>query len=116
MFSEEVLRKIQAVREKYERDLEEILSNIPGAEFPYRTFSGIQVKPLYTPEDLSGVDFIGDISFPGSYPYTRGVFPAGYLSRGIHIRQVTGVGTAEETNKRWKFLLSKGANALSVVP
>ena len=56
------------------------------------------------------IDFLDEISFPGQYPYTRGLFPAGYRTRGLHIRQVTGFGTAEETNERWEFLLSQGAN------
>ena len=59
-----------------------------------------------------------DLSYPGQYPYTRGIFPAGYLSRPgnpFNMRQVTGIGTAEETNKRWKYLFSLGARAVAVV-
>ena len=116
MYDDDVMEKIRAAQEKYEKELEKILSRTPGAGMDRSTFSGLTVKPLYSPKDVGQTDFLGDISFPGQYPYTRGVFPAGYLSRGLHIRQVTGFGTAEETNRRWKFLLSQGANALSVVP
>jgi methylmalonyl-CoA mutase, N-terminal domain len=116
MFDDEILEKLRGVQKKYEDELEKILSRTPGTEVNRTTFSGLTVKPLYTPKDIEKTDFLNDISFPGQYPYTRGVFPAGYLSRGLHIRQVTGFGTAEETNQRWKFLLAQGANALSVVP
>jgi methylmalonyl-CoA mutase N-terminal domain/subunit len=61
------------------------------------------VKPLYTPSDIAGIDLEKDIPYPEQYPYTRGIFPAGYLSRPgnpFNMRQVTGIGTAEETNKR----------------
>lgn len=109
----EALEKAQA---RYEEDVKQILSTVPAADSEHVTFSGTTVKPLYTPLDIRELNFLQDLSFPGQYPYTRGAFTAGYRSRGLHIRQVTGLGTAEETNARWKFLLSKGANALSVVP
>jgi len=115
MCNEDVLKELKILQEKYEEELRRILSKIPDAEKEYVTFSGLTVKPLYTPYDIAKTDFLQDISFPGQYPYTRSVFPAGYLSRRLNIRQVTGVGTAEETNKRWKFLLSHGASALSFV-
>jgi len=116
MFNEDLILELEQIHAKYEKDVQRVLSKIPEAENKHITFSGIPVKLLYSPRDLSGIDFLKDISFPGQYPFTRGVFPAGYLTRGLHIRQVTGFGTAEETNARWKFLLSQGANALSVVP
>ena len=116
LFSKEVVQELEKAREQYDEQVNKILDKIPGAETEYTTFSGTPVKPLYTPKDIEDTDFFQDISFPGQYPYTRGVFPVGYLARGLHIRQVTGFGTAEETNERWKFLLSHGVNALSVVP
>ncbi|MBW1786428.1 MAG: methylmalonyl-CoA mutase [Deltaproteobacteria bacterium] len=115
MFNEELVEELSKAREKYEKEVSEILKRTPDAEEECITFSGVPVKPLYSPEDIQEIDFSREISFPGQYPYTRGAFPAGYRSRGLHIRQVTGFGTAEETNQRWKFLLSKGANALSFV-
>lgn len=116
MFKDELIHELKEIQERYEQEVRQVLSKMPEAEQEHMTFSGIPVKPLYSPRDLAGIDFLEDISFPGQFPYTRGVFPAGYLTRGLHIRQVTGLGTAEETNARWKFLLSQGANALSVVP
>ncbi len=116
MFKEEVIKELGEIQEKYEAEINRVLSKIPGPERSHVTFSGLPVKHLYSPKDIEEIDFINDISFPGQYPYTRGLFPGGYLTRGLHIRQVTGLGTAEETNERWNFLLSQGANALSVVP
>ena len=116
MFKDEVIKELKEIQERYEAETSRALSKIPGTEREHITFSGLAVKPLYSPKDVAEIDFFRDISFPGQYPYTRGLFPAGYLTRGLHIRQVTGFGTAEETNERWKFLISRGANALSVVP
>lgn len=116
MYKDELLNELKEIQEKYEKEVARVLSKVPHAQQEHMTFSGLPVKPLYSPQDIADIDFLKDISFPGQYPYTRGLFPAGYLTRGLHIRQVTGFGTAEETNARWKFLLSQGANALSVVP
>lgn len=116
MFTEELIDQLKEVQKRYESELAGILSKMEVVEKDHTTFSGIRTPRVCTPKDISHIDFFKDITFPGHYPFTRGVFPAGYLSRGLHIRQVTGFGTAEETNQRWKFLLSRGANALSVVP
>ena len=116
MFKDEVIKELKEIQERYETEVNQVLSKIPGAEEEHVTYSGLAVKRLYTPKDLEDTDYLRDISFPGQYPFTRGLFPAGFLTRGLHIRQVTGLGTAEETNERWRFLLSCGANALSVVP
>lgn len=115
LFDNKTMEELAKAQERYEQEVEEILGRIPGAGTEHITFSGTPVKPLYSPADVKEAEFSRDVSFPGQYPYTRGVFPAGYLTRGLHIRQVTGYGTAEETNARWKFLLSQGANALSFV-
>ena len=115
MFQKELLEGLEEATKSYEAELRHILDRSAEARREHITISGLPVKPLYTPVDVAGTEFLKDISFPGQYPCTRGVFAAGYLSRSLHIRQVTGIGTAEETNKRWKFLLSQGANALAVV-
>jgi methylmalonyl-CoA mutase, N-terminal domain len=116
LFDQTVIDEISKAREKYEEELRRIMEKIPGVDFGHVTFSGIPVKPIYTPLDILDIEYLEDIAFPGEYPYARGSFPAGFLARGPNIRQVSGYGTAEETNTRWKFLLSKGATALSVVP
>ena len=115
MFDKEVLHQLQDAARRYEEEVNRILRSVPDSRQECDTISGLQVKPLYTPLDTASIDFLGDISFPGQYPYTRGLFSAGYRTRKPNIRQVAGIGTAEETNQRWKFLLSQGATALSVV-
>ena len=116
MPKDEYIKALKKIQNNYDKDLRSLLNKFPEADRQYITCSGLSVKPLYSPLDVAGIDFLDEISFPGQFPYTRGVFPAGYRTRGLHIRQVTGLGTAEETNERWKFLLSQGANALAVVP
>jgi methylmalonyl-CoA mutase N-terminal domain/subunit len=74
------------------------------------TISGLPVEPLYT-----GVDLPDDLEqFPGQYPYTRGIHPTGYRSRFWTMRQFSGFATAEETNRRYKYLLANGQTGLSV--
>jgi methylmalonyl-CoA mutase N-terminal domain/subunit len=80
----------------------------------FSTSSGIPVEPLYTPSDLEGHDFNSEVGFPGEYPYTRGVHPTMYRGRLWTMRQYAGMGDAEESNKRYKYLLSQGTTGLSV--
>ncbi|MNR94185.1 Methylmalonyl-CoA mutase [compost metagenome] len=77
------------------------------------TGSATPVDRLYTPEDLSGLDYDRDLGYPGEYPYTRGVQPTMYRGRLWTMRQYAGFGTAKETNTRFKYLLSQGQTGLS---
>lgn len=84
---------------------------------PKRTFttvSGRKIKELYTPADIADFDYLKDLNFPGEYPYTRGIHPSMYRGRLWTMRQFSGFGTAEDTNKRYKYLLSHGQTGLSV--
>jgi methylmalonyl-CoA mutase N-terminal domain/subunit len=78
--------------------------------------SGIHVKSAYTPEDLDriGFEYEKDVADPGQYPYTRGIHPLGYRSRAWTTRQYTGFGTPEETNERFKLMISHGQTGLNV--
>ena len=78
------------------------------------TSSHIVVHPLYTPVDLEGVDYDRDIGYPGQFPYTRGVQATMYRGRLWTMRQYAGMGDAEESNRRYKYLLSAGTTGLSV--
>jgi methylmalonyl-CoA mutase N-terminal domain/subunit len=80
----------------------------------FTTVSGREIKELYTPADLAGLDYLRDLHFPGEFPYTRGVHPTMYRGRLWTMRQFSGFGTAEDTNKRYKYLLSHGQTGLSV--
>jgi methylmalonyl-CoA mutase N-terminal domain/subunit len=78
--------------------------------------SGIEVKPVYTPQDLAEVDFKyeNDLGDPGEYPFTRNLHPQGYRSRAWTTRQYTGFGTPQETNERFKLMISHGQTGLNV--
>src|SRR5215213_6306870 len=80
-----------------------------------RTDSGIEVKPVYRPEDLGrDFDYSERLGDPGEYPYTRGVYPSMYRDRPWTMRQYAGFGTARETNARFKYLIENGQTGLSV--
>src|SRR5450432_3565300 len=74
----------------------------------------VSINPLYTPADLDGWNFDRDVSFPGDFPYTRGVQPTMYRGRLWTMRQYAGMGDAEESNRRYKYLLNHGTTGLSV--
>ena len=78
--------------------------------------SGIKVKPVYTPEDLErvGFDYRKDLGDAGEFPFTRSIHPLGYRSRNWTTRQYTGFGTPEETNERFKLMISHGQTGLNV--
>lgn len=83
-------------------------------EEPLRTTSGRPHQPLYRPEDLSGLDYQRDLGDPGEFPYTRGLHPTMYREKLWTMRQFSGYGSPEETNRRSKFLLEKGQTGLSI--
>ena len=76
--------------------------------------SSAEVEPLYTPDDLGAFDYQRQLADPGEYPFTRGIHPTMYRGRLWTMRQFSGFGTAEDTNKRYKFLLARGQTGLSV--
>jgi len=78
------------------------------------TDSGIEIRPLYGPEDLEGFDPARDLGSPGRPPFTRGVYPSMYRGRLWTMRQYAGMATAEETNRRFRYLLEHGQTGLSV--
>ena len=78
------------------------------------TSSHIPVRPLYTPADLAAWDYDRDVGYPGEFPYTRGVQATMYRGRLWTMRQYAGMGDAEESNKRYKYLLANGTTGLSV--
>ncbi len=80
----------------------------------FETTSEIEIDPLYTPGGRSGERYLEELGFPGSYPYTRGVYPTMYRGRLWTMRQYAGFASAEETNERFRYLLGKGQTGLSV--
>ncbi len=79
----------------------------------FTSVSGRAVEPVYTPLDLAP-DLLAQGILPGQFPYTRGIHPSGYRGKLWTMRQFAGFGTAQDTNERYKFLLSRGQTGLSV--
>ncbi|MCX6020321.1 MAG: methylmalonyl-CoA mutase family protein [Chloroflexi bacterium] len=83
-------------------------------EKSFATSSGVELEPTYTPEDIAEIDYNEEIGYPGEYPFTRGVQPTMYRGRLWSMRQYAGFASAEESNRRFRFLLQQGQNGLSV--
>jgi methylmalonyl-CoA mutase N-terminal domain/subunit len=83
-------------------------------EAPPKDLKSVDVAPLYTPANLEGWDYDRDVNYPGDFPFTRGVQPTMYRGRLWTMRQYAGMGDAEESNKRYKYLLAHGTTGLSV--
>jgi methylmalonyl-CoA mutase N-terminal domain/subunit len=83
-------------------------------EADFTTLSGLEVAPVYGPPDGAVVPGFERIGWPGEYPFTRGLYPAGYRGRAWTIRQFSGFGNARQTNERYKMLLNAGGAGLSV--
>ena len=79
----------------------------------FTNLSNIKIKSVYTPEDVADIDYSKDIGLPGEIPFTRGIHPTMYRGRLWTMRQFSGFGTAEDTNKRFKYLLKHGETGLS---
>jgi methylmalonyl-CoA mutase N-terminal domain/subunit len=79
----------------------------------FTNLSNIKIKSVYTPEDVKDMDYSKDIGLPGEIPFTRGIHPTMYRGRLWTMRQFSGFGTAEDTNKRFKYLLKHGETGLS---
>jgi methylmalonyl-CoA mutase, N-terminal domain len=90
------------------------LGSAPERKSRFETSSGIEVRDLYTPADVAELDEERDLGRPGEPPFTRGVQPTMYRSRFWTMRQYAGFSTAEETNRRFRYLLEQGQTGLSV--
>ncbi len=96
-----------------ENTLRPTLEKSPERQTGFTTISGYPIRRLYTPADLSGWDPNRDLGFPGEPPYTRGIHSTMYRGRLWTMRQFAGFGTAEDTNQRFRYLLSQGQTGLS---
>jgi len=113
MFSESQLERIEAEYEDWLGTYEKALQKLPERLERFSTVSDMEVKPLYTPLDIKDKDYLEDIGFPGCYPFTRGVQPSMYRARLWTMRMFAGLGTAEDTNKRFHYLIEHGETGLS---
>lgn len=96
-----------------DNELASFLKKAPERKTQFHTLTGFPVKRVYTPLDLADTP-PEDIGLPGQYPYTRGAYPTMYRGRMWTMRQIAGFGTAEDTNKRFRYLISQGQTGLSV--
>ena len=103
----------EAMKAWEEQVLNPALARVQERE-EFSTSSGIPVKRLYTPEDTADLDYAEKLGFPGQYPYTRGIYPTMYRGQLWTMRQYAGMGTAEESNERFRYLLKEGQTGLSV--
>ena len=111
----EITSPAQNAVERWEKEtLAPVLQKRPERKKRFETVSLDEVNRLYTPADLAGIDFERDISFPGEFPYMRGIHPTGYRGKLWTMRQFAGFSTPEETNARFKYLLEQGQTGLSV--
>ncbi len=114
MYGDSTIRAIRKGMEQWQRDvLGPWVERSGSLKEDFQTASGIKLKPVYTPVDVQSSDF-SDSSFPGVYPYTRGVYPSMYRGRLWTMRMFSGFGTPEDTNKRLKMLLKHGETGLSI--
>jgi methylmalonyl-CoA mutase, N-terminal domain len=115
------MQKIEAelsdsLSEKFSTKSRSDLESTPKSErkASFRTVSLEEVNRLYSPADVSSIDFETDIGTPGEFPYTRGIHATGYRGKLWTMRQFAGFGTPEETNLRFKYLSREGQTGLSV--
>ena len=101
-------------QEWQETTLSTALKRFPERQEQFETTSGIDMSPVYAPEDLPDFDYAGALGYPGEYPFTRGIQPTMYRGRLWTMRQYAGFGTAEESNRRYRYLLEQGQTGLSI--
>jgi methylmalonyl-CoA mutase N-terminal domain/subunit len=97
-----------------ETTLAPTLKRFPERQETFESSSGIDISPLYAPEDIAEFDYSAALGYPGEYPFTRGIQPTMYRGRLWTMRQYAGFGTAEESNKRYRYLLEQGQTGLSI--
>ncbi len=101
-------------RAKFEAGVAKSLQKHKERKESFSTGGGLPLGRLYGPDDVESVDYMRDIGFPGEYPFTRGVQPTMYRGRFWTMRQYAGFASAEESNERYRYLLSQGTTGLSV--
>ena len=112
-FSEKTQKASEELTRKWQVEVENTLGNNPDQKERFSTVSDLEIKRLYTPEDIKDINFAEDISVPGEFPYLRGNQVTGYRGRHWTFRMFAGMGSAQDTNERWRMLLREGTTGLS---
>ncbi len=113
VLSESALERMEKECAEWLDEYRKALRKMPERLGRFSTVSDLEVKPLYTPLDIADRDFFEDIGFPGKYPYTRGTQSTMYRARMWTMRMFAGMGTADDTNKRFHYLIDHGETGLS---
>ncbi|HEC21752.1 MAG TPA: methylmalonyl-CoA mutase [Chloroflexi bacterium] len=109
------MTNLQDEKRRWEEEtLRPALERSPERKDTFTTASGIVLERVYLPDEKAAERYLQKLGFPGEYPYTRGVYPTMYRGRLWTMRQYAGYATAEESNRRYKFLLEQGQSGLSV--
>ena len=114
MFDSKKIEDIRNQAKNWNDKVEKTLSKNPERRKDFQTTSGIEVRRVFSPPDMAELDYMRDLNMPGEYPYTRGVQPTMFRGRFWTMRQYAGFGSAEDTNKRYRYLLDHGQTGLSV--
>ena len=112
-FSDETQKASRKLTEQWQANVQNTLKTNPDWKNRFSTVSDLDIKRLYTPEDLQNTDFARDIGAPGEFPYLRGNQVTGYRGQPWTFRMFSGMGSAEDTNRRWHLLLREGQTGLS---
>jgi len=112
-FSKETQETSLKLSRKWEDNVQKSLKNNPDQKERFSSVSDMEIKRLYTPEDIKDINYSEAISVPGEFPYLRGNQATGYRGRYWTFRMFSGMGSAQDTNKRWKMLLREGQTGLS---
>ena len=113
MFTDKTLQEAREGRKKWENEAEKARKQRTERKSRFATVSDLEIKAIYTPEDVKDLDFARDIGYPGIFPFTRGCQPTMYRGREWTFRMFSGMGGAEDTNRRWHHLLKEGETGLS---
>jgi len=112
-FSKEMQEASLKLTQKWADEVKKSLKDNPDQKERFSTISDLEIKRLYTPEDIKDTNFAEDISAPGEFPYLRGNQTTGYRGRYWTFRMFSGMGSAQDTNQRWHLLLRQGQTGLS---
>jgi len=115
MYDKKELEHIKKQKDEWEKKCyNPLIDKHPERKKRFENLSNNEIKQLYTPDNISHLEYLKDIGFPGNYPFLRGIHATMHRGKLWTMRQFAGFGSAEETNQRYKYLLSHGETGLSV--
>ncbi|MBN1842296.1 MAG: methylmalonyl-CoA mutase family protein [Deltaproteobacteria bacterium] len=113
LFKLDEVGKIKLGKKAWQEQLQKKPAGLRSGKETFTTVSGKEIEPLYTPVDINDFDYTDKLGFPGQYPFTRGVQASMYRGKPWTMRMFAGLGSAEETNERFHYLVSQGQTGLS---